>query len=1335
MLNADVKLTDNRNKQAVQINLQLLPLIMNNIPQAVFWKDKNLVYLGCNQAFAEDADLASPEEIVGKTDFDMPWKDQAELYRADDRLVLESGESKLNYEEPQTTPDGSTTWLRTSKIPIHENDQIVAILGMYEDITAYKKIQQASEVERQRFQKILETVRVPTIISRLADGIVLYANQAIAQVSQVNLDKLIGFKTGNFYANPDDQSKVREALRQYGHIDDFEVQFKRTDGSVYWALLSSRIIEYEGEKCVLSTYIDISERKQAEQAIAESEERFRWFTEATIEGLIFHERGTIIDVNPAAVAMIGAADAKDLIGRNLLEFILPEFHQLVLEKMQSQTVQPYEIQCIHANGSVFPVETSTRAYTIGEREIRASSMRDITERQRAEAELQREKALSDAIINSLPGVFYMFDTEGRFVRWNKNYEKMLGMTTAEVANSDLSDGVAEEDLSALNAAVEKTLTENVPASVEAAIVDHSGNRTPYYFTGNSVTLDDQVYILGVGQDITERKRAETEVQREKALSDAIINGLPGVFYLFDTQGNMLRWNKQYEEVLGYTSEETAARNALDPIAAEDKERTAATIGRAFQEGQASVEASLVTKDGRQIPYYFAGQRLNLGDQVYLAGMGIDITERKKLEEQVQTAFERRGLQVQLSTQVSQSIAAASNLEELYERVVTQVKEQFGYYHTQLLRYDAAQQAVVLVTGYGEIGAKMLAAGHRLPMGEGLIGTAAASGETVLRSVLENDPDWHPNPLLPETKGEIAVPIKLADIVLGVLDVQSSVAGALDTDDQLLLEGLCGQIATAIEGTRLRQEMGERLEEINRLYRAMSREGWRTYREAADVRSGFMFDQGGLKPVQDVKLAEEFFALAPLTVPGGEIIGTLAVADDPQRPIAPEDQTFLQQVSVQVALALESARLFDQTQEALSEAARRAAELQTVAEVSATTATLLDPDRLLQAVVDLTKERFDLYHAHIYLADTAWQTLLLAAGTGEVGRKMVAEGHAIAVDAERSLVARAARERQAIIVNDVRTEPDFLPNPSLPETRSEMAVPIIIGDKVLGVFDVQADRQSAFGKEEAGIYSTLAAQVGVALQNARLYVEQASTVAQLRELDRLKSSFLANMSHELRTPLNSILGFSDVMLDGLDGPLTEIMENDLRLINRNGQHLLSLINDVLDMAKIAAGKMNLNIEHFNLHEVLTDVVNITAPLARDKALVLQLETEASPDLEIEADHIRLRQVMINLVANAIKFTETGGVTIFTTRQAGCLRINIRDTGIGVLPEQAQLIFEEFGQVDTSTTRKTGGTGLGLPISRKLIELHGGQLWVESSGVRGEGSTFIIELPATGEVPHA
>ena len=414
-------------------------------------------------------------------------------------------------------------------------------------------------------------------------------------------------------------------------------------------------------------------------------------------------------------------------------------------------------------------------------------------------------------------------------------------------------------------------------------------------------------------------------------------------------------------------------------------------------------------------------------------------------------------------------------------------------------------------------------------------------------------------------------------------------------------------------------------------------------------------------------------------------------------------------------------------------ARRATELATVAQVSTTASTVLDPDLLLQAVVDLTKEQFGLYHAHIYLANESWNTLLLAAGSGEVGRKLVAEEHAIPMSLEQSLVARAARQRSSIIVNDVRSEPGFLPNPMLPETLAEMAVPMIVGNTLLGVFDVQSNNLQGFSSEDAHIFTTLAAQVAVALQNARLYVEQSATVTQLRELDRLKSSFLANMSHELRTPLNSILGFTDVMLEGLDGDLTDYMDNDLRLIQKNGQHLLHLINDVLDMAKIESGRMNLHPETFKLHSVLDEVTSITSTLASEKNLSLFIDENSDQEIEVYADNTRLRQVVINLVNNSIKFTEKGKIILSASPMEGArVLISVKDTGIGIPPDKLEAIFQEFTQVDTSTTRKAGGTGLGLPISRRLVEMHGGRLWAESTGVEGEGSIFHVELPVEARI---
>jgi signal transduction histidine kinase len=216
-------------------------------------------------------------------------------------------------------------------------------------------------------------------------------------------------------------------------------------------------------------------------------------------------------------------------------------------------------------------------------------------------------------------------------------------------------------------------------------------------------------------------------------------------------------------------------------------------------------------------------------------------------------------------------------------------------------------------------------------------------------------------------------------------------------------------------------------------------------------------------------------------------------------------------------------------------------------------------------------------------------------------------------------------------------------------------------------------------------------------------------------------------------LNSILGFSDVMLAELDGPLTENMDNDLKLIQKNGQHLLHLINDVLDMAKIESGRMNLHPETFNVHTILDEVTSITSTLASEKNVAIFIDEGSDQKIQIHADNTRIRQVMLNLVNNAIKFTEQGSVVICAKALEGArVLITVKDTGLGIPPDKLEAVFQEFAQVDTSTTRKAGGTGLGLPISRRLAEMHGGRLWAESSGIDGEGSTFFVELPLEAQI---
>jgi signal transduction histidine kinase len=286
--------------------------------------------------------------------------------------------------------------------------------------------------------------------------------------------------------------------------------------------------------------------------------------------------------------------------------------------------------------------------------------------------------------------------------------------------------------------------------------------------------------------------------------------------------------------------------------------------------------------------------------------------------------------------------------------------------------------------------------------------------------------------------------------------------------------------------------------------------------------------------------------------------------------------------------------------------------------------------------------------------------------------------------------------------------------------------MVLGDRLLGVLDVQSEVSGRFTEDDIHIKTALADQIAVAVQNAQLYQGEVESARQLREVDRLKSEFLASMSHELRTPLNSIIGYSEVLADGIDGDLPDEALEDVNAIHDSGNHLLSLINDILDLAKIEAGRMELERQPIALSEVVTEVDRITRSLIKEKPV--QLVYDVPNDLPLlSADHVRLRQILNNLVSNAIKFTDHGDILISAkvTDDQKLIEVAVQDSGIGIAPEHQNLVFEQFRQVDSGSTRKAGGTGLGLPITQHLVRMHGGEIWLTSTV--GTGSTFFFTIP--------
>jgi len=408
----------------------------------------------------------------------------------------------------------------------------------------------------------------------------------------------------------------------------------------------------------------------------------------------------------------------------------------------------------------------------------------------------------------------------------------------------------------------------------------------------------------------------------------------------------------------------------------------------------------------------------------------------------------------------------------------------------------------------------------------------------------------------------------------------------------------------------------------------------------------------------------------------------------------------------------------------AERERFTTQLGTAADVSAQASAILDPGQLLEEVVPLVQERFNLYHVHVYTVDEAQEALVMQVGTGEVGKTMREQGHTIPLDRERSLVARAARTKKTVLVNDTTQEPDFMANPLLPNTRSEVAVPFVAGDEVVGVLDVQDDEPNRFAETDLNVFSTLAGQIAQAFQNARLFKEIQKTADRLREVDRLKSEFLANMSHELRTPLNSILGYTEIMLMGIDGELPAETIEDVQAIYDNGQHLLRLINDILDLAKIEAQRMTLEFEEVDIAPLFNEVKTSNAGLFLNKPLELRLEiVEDLPT--IWADRVRINQILNNLISNAVKFTQEGHINLCAYREGEWINLEVQDTGIGMSAEDLDKVFERFQQADGSNARRAEGTGLGLAITRHLVHMHGGTIDVQSEP--GKGSTFTVRLP--------
>jgi signal transduction histidine kinase/putative methionine-R-sulfoxide reductase with GAF domain len=737
-------------------------------------------------------------------------------------------------------------------------------------------------------------------------------------------------------------------------------------------------------------------------------------------------------------------------------------------------------------------------------------------------------------------------------------------------------------------------------------------------------------------------------------------------------------------------------------------------------------------------------------------------------------LERRIIQLQVASDVARDAASLGKVDELLNRAVNLVRDRFGFYHAGIFMVDERGDYAILRAATGEAGRQMLERRHKLKVGEvGIVGYATGSGLPRLALDVGADAVYFKNPYLPDTHSELALPLKTGDKVIGALDVQSTETAAFDSEDIIILQTMADQLAVAIENARLFEAARRQVEELTILqavanagaeatshdglieratqligetlypdhfgimlideasgslhfhpsYRGLSEDLKKLSVPLGRGISGRVALAGQPIHVSDVTAEREYISVkaqmrCELCVPlkiGDRVIGVINAESAKMNNFTDADERLLATFAGQLATAMEKVRLFEAQR-------RRATELEALRQASLHLTSNLQLKPLLEAI---------LKHALKLVAADSAVIFLYNGQTLQYGTSLWADKHPNRqLDTPRlhGLTYRVATTGKPMAVSDVRHSILYQ---DAPWDGALVGLPLRSGSQVIGVMNVAFEgRPHEFDENELSILELLADQAAIGLSNARLYAEAqqraeelAVALAQREELVRLKSEFIQNVSHELRTPLTIIRGYVELLDNGEMGALQPGQREAITIISRRISMLNKLVEDLTTILETEAPTVEQ--QPVDLTELVNKAIDDFKDATRHAGLILT--TQISKDIpSVMGNPIHLYRLLDNLLGNAIKFTPSGGtITVRLYREDATAVLEVADTGVGIPADKLDRIFERFYQVDGSTTRRYGGTGLGLALVKEIAEAHGGQVTIQS--VLDKGSMFRVTLP--------
>lgn len=978
-------------------------------------------------------------------------------------------------------------------------------------------------------------------------------------------------------------------------------------------------------------------------------------------------------------------------------------------------------------------------------------------------------------LEAVPDPVRIVDDSDRTIYVNPSFERDFGFMASEMRGKPITQLYDPADSEKI-LKYAQLVNEGVKNEFELVVITKSGERKQTLLNSRSIIVNGKrIGRITVFRDITSRKELEKKTQ---ILGDAIANASEAIA-LTDPHGRLTFLNSAAEELFGYTSEELIGKSLwvlVSPRFGYTKARE--IYVNTLRKGSWKGEVLNQRRDGTEyyISLHTSAIRDSEGNIIALVGIAEDITEKKWEERKQEIAY--RFAQIAASNMTTSQLVHESSrtIAELLNVPLVAIYQSDERNNTlQLAASVHLSDGLVNLPSFQRLTteSKSLAVKSALQMrsivSEDLEGTEYSN-------IIDEK-------FLAGARALITTPIIGSKEVLGVVQIITTSTGYALKKELEMVETAAAEISVGLERLRLNQKIAQQAEQLKKIFES-AYEGIAVVDKLGRVklinnaaRQVLGIEQPGQEQARGFFDADEAGFSGYSTVYGARKLDG-SVMEASEHPIAKailearsvqDSQMLIKHDGWERVLSVSAAPLFDEngsvdgavaifrdiTDQKKAEMAilKQNKMLSVVNRIAIAVKDALDIHEILNKSLTRVLEFEDVSGAAIYLLKKESNVLELSASLG-FGSSFDRDLEARTIPITSDIVMRVMGHSKAEIVNEIgKTSIPFLKSAAADLAESAVLLPVVGTRQQYGMMLLISRMRSKFTETDVEFFMMAARVIGSAVENGELYadiiektkeledsyeqlriskewVEDANAQLvranqELEEASRLKSQFLANMSHELRTPLNSIIGFTNLILTDDAEPLTEDQREGLEIVLRNAKNLLALINDILDLSKIEAGKLTITPEEFEIEPIIRDAIATVEPLIGQKPVMVSYEIPDDVPV-LYSDSARIKQIILNLLSNASKFTDEGHIKVIVRKlDSNFLSIAVEDTGTGIPEEYQDVVFEEFRQVDGSNTRKHGGTGLGLAISRRLARMLGGDLTLKSQV--GKGSTFTLTIP--------